>query len=343
MRIEGDRNRSAITQDGIGVEAGERVEITNFVQKGKHFEIHLNGGGRNFLLAGLESPGEDGTNKRPGGSRINLRFERDIKDYGTNLAAEKVQELLTAALIFSETEMAAAEQEILRQSVEIRQEIDETVAENARETRLQTRYASAEDMSQIKRSDYVTEHLKSNPAAHNVAMFLLGHMYGYFPFVANTTQSFVDRRGQLYRELPRTIAEQREQQWVTEQERVLRESTGPFFLGGPAAPVPLQYYLPPTAEISIIDVKSGTSGFGQRVTNVWVQVDYPDRSSAAATRYYSDITRNDYRPTGQLLRRTLLVIPTRNAIVVAGSGAFSAFAGGLVPEIRRVSDLDEYW
>ena len=65
--------------------------------------------------------------------------------------------------------MAAAEQEILVQSAEVRQEIDENVAENAREARLETGYASAEDMSQIDPSDYVAEHLKRTAAARSEA------------------------------------------------------------------------------------------------------------------------------------------------------------------------------
>jgi len=64
---------------GMGIDVGDAAVITNVKLKSEHIEIHLNGGGAgtfadNFL--GVDRSSEGG--KVPGGSRINLHFNRPI-------------------------------------------------------------------------------------------------------------------------------------------------------------------------------------------------------------------------------------------------------------------------
>ncbi len=85
LRLDGSWNPSEVTRDikdhGVGIEIDEAVMVTDVKLKGKHIEIHLNGGGRGTLGdAFMEVPTNvEGGGKQPGGSRINLRFDRNIQ------------------------------------------------------------------------------------------------------------------------------------------------------------------------------------------------------------------------------------------------------------------------
>jgi hypothetical protein len=75
-----------IKDHGVGIEVDEKASVTNVKLKGNMIEIHLNGGGAGTLGDVLmtsdakKKAREAGTGKAPGGSRINLRFGRDITE-----------------------------------------------------------------------------------------------------------------------------------------------------------------------------------------------------------------------------------------------------------------------
>jgi hypothetical protein len=75
-----------IKDHGVGIEVDEKASVTNVKLKGNLIEIHLNGGGAGTLGDVLmtsdakKAAREAGTGKAPGGSRINLRFGRDITE-----------------------------------------------------------------------------------------------------------------------------------------------------------------------------------------------------------------------------------------------------------------------
>lgn len=70
-----------IKDHGVGLEIDEPALVTDVKLRSKHIEIHVNGGGYgtfgDSLLSGMSPTGQK-TNKRSAGSRINLRFDRDI-------------------------------------------------------------------------------------------------------------------------------------------------------------------------------------------------------------------------------------------------------------------------
>lgn len=69
---------------GVGVEVDEAATVTDVKVKDKHVEIHLNGGGFGSFADALISPGKEENMrhspnaKAPGGSRINLHFDRAL-------------------------------------------------------------------------------------------------------------------------------------------------------------------------------------------------------------------------------------------------------------------------
>lgn len=73
-----------IKEYGVGVEVDEATTVTAVKIKDKHVEVHLNGGGFGSLADALISPTKkenmrhSPNAKAPGGSRINLRFDRAI-------------------------------------------------------------------------------------------------------------------------------------------------------------------------------------------------------------------------------------------------------------------------
>ena len=84
--VNGSWNPSDVTRrikdDGVGIEIGDLAVVTDVKLKGKHIEIHLNGGGYGTALDIFTTTTSDfgnRTGKQAGGSRINLRFDRDIR------------------------------------------------------------------------------------------------------------------------------------------------------------------------------------------------------------------------------------------------------------------------
>jgi hypothetical protein len=75
-----------IKDHGVGIEVDEKASVTNVKLKGNMIEIHLNGGGAGTIgdvlmtSSAKKAMREAGTGKAPGGSRINLRFGRDITE-----------------------------------------------------------------------------------------------------------------------------------------------------------------------------------------------------------------------------------------------------------------------
>lgn len=75
-----------IKDHGVGIEPGDRVSVTAVKLKDKVIEIHLNGGGAGTMMDVLmtsdaKKKGREASGgKLPGGSRINLKFDRPIRD-----------------------------------------------------------------------------------------------------------------------------------------------------------------------------------------------------------------------------------------------------------------------
>lgn len=88
-----------IKDHGVGIEVDDAATVTAVVLKEKHIEIHLNGGGAGTFGDSLmtsrakRDARESGAGKAPGGSRINLRFERPI-------GHEDIDDLNTLAAYF---------------------------------------------------------------------------------------------------------------------------------------------------------------------------------------------------------------------------------------------------
>lgn len=74
----------SIKDHGVGIETGDRASVTAVKVKDKHIEFHLNGGGAGTLMDSLmvsdakKALRESSGGKVPGGSRINLRFDRPL-------------------------------------------------------------------------------------------------------------------------------------------------------------------------------------------------------------------------------------------------------------------------
>ena len=76
LRLDGSWNPSEVTRDikdhGVGIDIDEAAVVTDVKLKGKHIEIHLNGGGRGTLgdqLMEVSTTAGTGA-KQAGGSRI---------------------------------------------------------------------------------------------------------------------------------------------------------------------------------------------------------------------------------------------------------------------------------
>jgi hypothetical protein len=90
LGIDGSWDMKMVTRlikdKGVGIEVDEKASVTNVKLKGDMIEIHLNGGGVGtlgdslFMGSAKKEARNLGTGKAPGGSRINLRFGRDITE-----------------------------------------------------------------------------------------------------------------------------------------------------------------------------------------------------------------------------------------------------------------------
>jgi len=102
LNADGTWSNKAVTREikdhGIGIAVDEAAVVTTVKLKGKHMEIHLNGGGYGTLgdnlMSGLtksafqialEKSNKSSTSHAPGGSRVNLRFSRDIVEADINV------------------------------------------------------------------------------------------------------------------------------------------------------------------------------------------------------------------------------------------------------------------
>lgn len=118
LSIDGSWNNKPITRliksNGIGIEIDEKATVTDVKLKDKHIEIHLNGGGQGtFGDVLLQSPFQmqnRTANKAAGGSRINLKFNRDITE--EDISAIKLVEWLKPLVETSDIERAAAADDI---------------------------------------------------------------------------------------------------------------------------------------------------------------------------------------------------------------------------------------
>jgi hypothetical protein len=84
-------SKESIEDHGIGVEQGGMTTITAVKLRDKHIEFHLDGGGAGMFSEGFGPDPSEEKGKVPGGSRINLRFDRritggDLIDLGRLLA-----------------------------------------------------------------------------------------------------------------------------------------------------------------------------------------------------------------------------------------------------------------
>ena len=73
----------------MGIEIGEAAVITAVKLKGQHIEIHLNGGGLGTFEDNLLGVKKSASGKNPGGSRINVRFNRPLT-YGDIQDLERI-------------------------------------------------------------------------------------------------------------------------------------------------------------------------------------------------------------------------------------------------------------
>lgn len=116
LRLDGSWNPSEATRrikdHGVGIEINEAVVVTDVKLKGKHIEVHLNGGGRGTFgdeLLEVETTARSGA-RQAGGSRINLRFDRNIQM--EDLTAAQLAAWLNPIVDVSALEQAAALSEL---------------------------------------------------------------------------------------------------------------------------------------------------------------------------------------------------------------------------------------
>jgi len=103
-------NSRTIKDHGIGIDVDEAAVVTQVKLKGKDIEIHLNGGGFGTFGDLMKSSQAElragGGGKRAGGSRINLRFGRDIRM--EDLDAEKLADCLAPLVDIASLDRRAA-------------------------------------------------------------------------------------------------------------------------------------------------------------------------------------------------------------------------------------------
>jgi hypothetical protein len=103
---------------GVGVERDEWVSITNVKIGGDKIEIHLEGGGEG--RRGSNHANKVGASyKRAGGSRINLKFQKDLAD--TDIAPQNVLRFMSRLLDVSRIQQKIEEKDMpadLRAAIE---------------------------------------------------------------------------------------------------------------------------------------------------------------------------------------------------------------------------------
>jgi hypothetical protein len=191
-------------------------------------------------------------------------------------------------------------------------------------------------------SDLIAPAFRSNRDAIAVANFCAGHTYQRFNLVAANAFVFAQQRQRLNQQYPSAIADQRYQEAMASAETAFVAGTGPFLVSGSGGS--LQLYLPSTARFQVIDVKSVSNIMSGSYVNVFVQVEYPDSRTAPSETYFVSVG-NGFDPSGRILKRTLLVIPTRGHLVVddIGGGLPVDVFGGSAASVRRIRDLDLFW
>jgi hypothetical protein len=110
---------------GVGVERDEWVTITNVKVDSDKIEIHLEGGGEG--RRGSNHANKVGaTYKRAGGSRLNLKYQKDLTD--ADIAPENILRFMSRLLDVSRIELTLREKDM---PTELRAAIDaHTVVEN---------------------------------------------------------------------------------------------------------------------------------------------------------------------------------------------------------------------
>jgi hypothetical protein len=114
-----------LKEKGVGVERDEWVTITNVKIDSDKVEIHLEGGGEG--RRGSNHANKVGaTYKRAGGSRLNLKYQKDLND--TDIAPQNILRFMSRLLDVSRIEQKIEEKEM---PPELRAAIDaHTVVEN---------------------------------------------------------------------------------------------------------------------------------------------------------------------------------------------------------------------
>src|SRR5271155_223197 len=114
-----------LKEKGVGVERDEWVTITNVKIDGDKVEIHLEGGGEG--RRGSNHANKAGASyKRAGGSRLNLRYQKDLTD--ADIAPENILRFMSRLLDVSRIELKLSEKDM---PPELRNAIDaHTVIEN---------------------------------------------------------------------------------------------------------------------------------------------------------------------------------------------------------------------
>jgi hypothetical protein len=114
-----------LKEKGVGVERDEWVTITNVKIDSDKVEIHLEGGGEG--RRGSNHANKVGaTYKRAGGSRLNLKFQKDLND--TDIAPQTIVRFMSRLLDVSRIEQKLTEKDMppeLRNAIEAH-----TVVEN---------------------------------------------------------------------------------------------------------------------------------------------------------------------------------------------------------------------
>lgn len=111
LRLDGTYDNQIVTRHikdhGVGLGVDQPAVVTYVKLKGKHIEIHLNGGGYGtfgdvFSAAVSYSGFRGGGGVQAGGSRINLRFDRQIRieDLDPKRMAEWLDPVVDASPLF---------------------------------------------------------------------------------------------------------------------------------------------------------------------------------------------------------------------------------------------------
>lgn len=136
LKIDGSWDQKWVTRQlkdhGVGIEIGDAATVTDVKMKRDGIEIHLNGGGFGtfgdvMMSSDAKMAARDAVaGKKPGGSRINLHFGRDITEADINnleqlakyieplVDTSSLQQAIMLQLMSAEYRDAAARGEILK-------------------------------------------------------------------------------------------------------------------------------------------------------------------------------------------------------------------------------------